>query len=90
MDNFFAGLLFIFTILGLLYVSLKNKWGFVLGLIGQILFLIAAYLDKMRGLVILSAVLVVIWIFGIYNWFYRAKATSSKAEERGRLRRPAR
>jgi nicotinamide riboside transporter PnuC len=70
MDNFFAGLLFIFTVLGLLLVSLKNKWGFVIGLIGQLLFLTAAYFDKMRGLVILSIVLILIWIFGIYNWFY--------------------
>lgn len=73
MDNFFAGLLFIFSIFGLLLVSLKNKWGFVLGLIGQILFLVAAYLDKMRGLVFLSVILIFIWIFGIYNWFHKKK-----------------
>ena len=71
MDNFFAGLIFIFTILGLFLVALKNKWGFVLGLVGQILFLIAAYFDKMRGLTILSVILIFIWIFGIYNWFYK-------------------
>lgn len=73
MDNFFAGLLFIFTVFGLLLVSLKNKWGFVLGLIGQIFFLVAAYLDKMRGLAILSVFLIFVWIFGIYNWFYKNK-----------------
>jgi len=71
MDNFFAGLLFIFTVLGLLLVSLKNKWGFVLGLIGQLLFLVAAYLGKMHGLTFLSAILIFIWAFGIYNWFYK-------------------
>ncbi|OGM23753.1 hypothetical protein A2627_05195 [Candidatus Woesebacteria bacterium RIFCSPHIGHO2_01_FULL_39_28] len=75
MDNFFAVLLFIFTTLGLLLVSLKNKWGFVIGLIGQLLFLTAAYLDKMRGLIVLSVVLIPIWIFGIYNWFHKDKVT---------------
>ncbi len=75
MDNFFAGLLFIFTILGLLLVSLRNKWGFVFGLIGQLLFLSAAYLDKMRGLVFLSIILIFIWIFGIYNWFHKNDKT---------------
>lgn len=76
MDNFFAAGLFIFTILGLLLVSLKNKWGFVLGLIGQLLFLTAAYFDKMRGLIALSVMLIFIWIFGIYNWFYKDKKIS--------------
>lgn len=73
MDNFFAAFMFIFTTLGLLLVSLKNKWGFVLGLVGQILLLMAAYLDNIHGLTILSFILVFIWIFGIYNWFCKDK-----------------
>lgn len=73
MDNFFAALLFIFTIIGLFLVSFKNKWGFVFGLIGQLLFLIAAFIDKMYGLIVLSIVLIFVWAFGIYNWFSKGK-----------------
>ncbi len=73
MDNLFAAGIFIFGSLGLLLVALKNKWGFVIGLIGQSLFLIAAYADKQRGLLVFSIVQICVWIFGIYYWFYKNK-----------------
>lgn len=73
MDNLFAGGIFIFGILGLLLVALKNKWGFVLALIGQIMFTIAAFADGLKGLFIYSVILIPIWCFGIYKWFYPKK-----------------
>jgi nicotinamide riboside transporter PnuC len=73
MENFIAAGIFLFGGLGLLLVSLKNKWGFVIGLIGQLFFLTAAYADKQQGLLVFSMIQIVIWIFGIYNWFYKNK-----------------
>jgi nicotinamide riboside transporter PnuC len=71
MENFIAAGIFIFGCLGLLLVSLKNKWGFVIGLIGQLFFLTAAYADNQRGLLVFSIIQTALWIFGIYNWFFK-------------------
>jgi nicotinamide riboside transporter PnuC len=76
MDNFIAAGIFIFGSLALLLVSLKNKWGFVIGLIGQLFFLIASYADGLRGLFFFSIIQTFIWIYGIYNWFYKNKKIS--------------
>lgn len=73
MDNLIAALIFIFGSIGLFLVLLKNKWGPIVGLIGQLLFSLAAYFDKTRGLFIYSLILTLIWIYGIYLWRIKKK-----------------
>jgi nicotinamide riboside transporter PnuC len=70
-ENFVAGCIYVFGSLGLFLVVLKNKWGFVIGLIGQLFFTIAAYFDRQNGLFVYSIILTLIWIFGIYSWIYK-------------------
>ncbi|MBW2977556.1 nicotinamide mononucleotide transporter [Candidatus Woesearchaeota archaeon] len=63
----------IFGVSAIILVSLKNKWGFVLGFLSQPFFLLTSYLHKQWGLFILSWLYTGSWIFGIYSWFYKNK-----------------
>ncbi len=65
--------IFILGISAIILVSLKNKWGFVVGLTSQPFFFITAYLNNQWGLFIASIAYTFSWIFGIYNWFYANK-----------------
>ena len=63
--------MFIFGISAILLVALKNKWGFVMGLISQPFFFITSYINRQWGLFFLSIPYTFTWIFGIYKWFYK-------------------
>ncbi|MBD3248828.1 hypothetical protein GF336_02170 [Candidatus Woesearchaeota archaeon] len=63
----------IFGIAAITLVARKNKWGFVVGLISQPFFFITAVINRQWGLFVLSTIYTFSWIYGIYNWFYKAK-----------------
>ena len=63
----------IFGILAIILVARKNKWGFVLGLLGEPFWLITSYLNKQWGVLLLSIIYVGSWSYGIYEWFVKNK-----------------
>jgi len=63
----------IFGVSAIILVARKNKWGFVIGLISQPFWLITSYLNKQWGVLLLSAVYVFSWAYGVYEWFYKKK-----------------
>lgn len=63
----------VFGLTAIILVAKKNKWGFVVGLISQPFFLITSYINKQWGLFILSIAYTFVWIFGIYEWFFKSK-----------------
>jgi len=62
---FFTGVAAIFL------VARRNKWGFVLGLIGQPFWFITTYLHGQWGLFFLNFAYAFVWGYGIYEWFFK-------------------
>ncbi len=63
----------ILGVAAILLVSKKNKWGFVLGLLSQPFWFITSFINRQWGVFFLSIVYTGSWIFGIYEWFFKAK-----------------
>lgn len=72
---------FVFGAGAILLVARKNKWGFVLGLVSQPFWLMTSYLNEQWGIFFLSIVYAGIWIYGIYEWFWRNKKMVMQQEE---------
>jgi len=60
-----------FGISSILLVALKNKWGFVLGLVSEPFFFLTAVINHQWGLFILTIGYTFSWSLGIYIWFFR-------------------
>jgi nicotinamide riboside transporter PnuC len=63
----------VFGIIAILLVAKKNKWGFVVGLASQPFWFITSYLNEQWGVFLLSIAYAGVWIYGIYEWFYKKK-----------------
>lgn len=61
----------IFGIIGIFLMNRKNRWGCVFGLIAQPFWFISTFINHQWGMFILSVVYTLIWINGIYNWFFK-------------------
>ena len=68
----------ILGIIAIILVAKKNKWGFVFGLLSQPFWFITSLINKQWGVFLLSIIYVGIWIFGIYNWFFKDKNNEQK------------
>jgi len=66
----------IFGVSAIILVARKNKWGFVLGLASEPFWIITAYLNKQWGVLLLSAIYVFSWGYGVYRWFYKKEKNS--------------
>lgn len=58
----------IFTLLGMLFVAWRIRFGFVLGVIGGVLWCFKAYNIHQYDLVTVEVVVVLINAFSWYNW----------------------
>jgi nicotinamide riboside transporter PnuC len=65
-------------------VARKNKWGFVLGLAAQPFWFITSYANGQWGIFLVSFLYAASWIYGIYEWFFKAapKPKASAAKRR--------
>ena len=55
-------------LLGAVYIARNNKTGFYWQIQGNILYLFQGHILHLTSLVILSAILIVINVYGIYHW----------------------
>lgn len=55
--------------LAIFLIAIKNKWGFVVGLLSQPFWVYSAYKNEQWGIFILSIVYIINWSIGIYNHF---------------------
>jgi len=62
---------FVLSILAVVLVSRKNRWGFVSGLLSQPFWLITSYLNGQIGVFAVSIAMAVSWSYGVYNWFFK-------------------
>ncbi len=58
------------SILGFFLIAKKNKWGFVISLFGQPFWFYTSIVHQQWGIVFNTAIFTVIFIYGVYNWFY--------------------
>ncbi len=63
----------VFGLIAIVLVAKKNKWGFVFGLLSQPFWLLTSFINQQWGVFILSIAYTVVWIYGIYEWFYKGK-----------------
>lgn len=61
----------VFGVGAIILVSLKNKYGFILGLISQPFWVITLVINEQWIILFLSAIYTGSWCFGIYNWFFK-------------------
>lgn len=66
-----------FGTLSLFLVAQNNKWGFVHGLISQVFFITSSVINHQVGVLMLSIMEILLWTYGIYNFFLRRKSTKS-------------
>lgn len=59
----------IFGIIPSLLIADKNKWGWIVGLVSQPLWLITAINNKQMGSFTMTVVYIAINCYGIYKWF---------------------
>jgi hypothetical protein len=65
--------IFAFTVSAVLLVAIKNKWGFMAGVLAQPFWFLTAYLNAQWGVFLVSIVMTVSWSYGVYNWFFKDK-----------------
>lgn len=75
-----AGIL-IFGLSGTFLITRKNKWGFVLALAAQPFWFLTAYLNDQWGVFFNSLVYTSLWIYGLYNWFWKNDAEHGQVLE---------
>ena len=63
-----------FGLAAIILVARKNKWGFVIGFFSQPFWLTTAYINQQWGIFFLSLVYEGIWVYGIYEWFFKDSA----------------
>jgi nicotinamide riboside transporter PnuC len=63
----------IFGVAAIILVAKKNKWGFVLGLLGVPFWFVTAFINKQWGIFFINLVYTFSWAFGIYEWFFKKK-----------------
>ncbi len=52
-------------------IARKNKWGFVAGLLSQPFWFFTAYTNEQLGILLVSVIYTITWIYGIYEWFFK-------------------
>ena len=59
-------------------VAKKNKWGFVAGLLSQPFWFITAFINNQPGVLFVSIVYSLCWLFGVHEWFFKGKKQGQK------------
>lgn len=67
MDFFIQTMIVILSSSAIILVSLKNRWGFILGLASQPFWLVSTINDKQYGMVLVTVIYTFSWSFGIYK-----------------------
>ena len=71
----------IFGISAIILVAKKNKWGFVMGLLSQPFWFITSFVNQQWGIFFVSIIYAGTWIYGIYEWFFKAEPTEKTGEK---------
>ena len=58
-----------FGISAVFLIARKNKWGFVLGVLGEPFWLISFILHRQWGMLAIGVIYTINWIYGIKVWF---------------------
>lgn len=74
-DNISQVVILLTGLPALFLLARKNRWGFVLGLIGAPFWLITTYVHEQWGLFFLNFLYMVNWIYGIHCWFFKKQIT---------------
>lgn len=82
LDSFAQIGILLFGLSAMFLVARKNKWGFALGLASQPFWFTTAYLNEQWGVFINSCIYTCIWIYGIYNWFWKKQPVDNTVETR--------
>lgn len=61
----------IFGVTAIVLVAMKNKWGFVFGLVSQPFWFITSITNKQWGVFVASICYTISWMYGIYTWFLK-------------------
>jgi nicotinamide riboside transporter PnuC len=65
--------IFIFGVTSLILITKKNKWGFVIALIGQPFYFYTTYANKQWGMFLVTTIYTFIWAYGAFQWFANDK-----------------
>lgn len=65
--------IFVFGVTSLILITKKNKWGFVIALLGQPFYFFTSYENKQWGLFLVTLVYTFIWAYGAHEWFSKKK-----------------
>ena len=68
-------------------VAMKNKWGFVIGIISQPFWFITSFINQQWGVFLVSIVYTLSWAFGIYEWFSKDRKKKPHSIHRHLIRR---
>jgi len=73
--------IFLTGVTSIFLVARKNKWGFVVGLAGQLFWYITTWVHGQWFIFILSFAYTASWAYGVYEWFFKRTPLPKKAEE---------
>ena len=59
--------------ISVILIAEKNKWGFVFGLLTQPFWFTTSLVNHQWGVFVASLIYTVVWIYGIYKWFFHNK-----------------
>lgn len=62
-------MIFILGSLAIFLISVKNKYGFIVGFLSQPFWLYASWSNRQWGIFILSIIYMISWLIGIYTHF---------------------
>ncbi len=65
--------IFTFGVVAIFLIAIKNKWGFVIGLLSQPFWFMTAWINDQWAVFLLSIIYMFNWGLGIYTWFYKDK-----------------
>jgi len=83
LDAFSQVALTVLSISAILLVAKKNKWGFVVGLVSQPFWLITSFINGQWGVFTVSVIYSFVWVFGIYEWFFKDGTPKRRRQARG-------
>ncbi len=67
------GCLSVLSLVAIVLVSRKNKWGFVFGFSSQPFWIATSLINRQWGVFFLSVVYTFTWGYGIYEWFFKER-----------------
>ncbi|PIR70566.1 MAG: hypothetical protein COU46_00935 [Candidatus Niyogibacteria bacterium CG10_big_fil_rev_8_21_14_0_10_42_19] len=63
----------VFSVISAILIARKNKWGQIFGLAATPFWFMTSVIHNQWGIFILTVFYFFVWIYGIYNWFYKKR-----------------